>query len=127
MKTILNLVIVAICSLTLSCSNVPIRGASPVTNAGQSLNSLAAQATQAWIDYKAGRVDYAYAVSHALYAYQSIIQTKDDLKRLVTAWTGDGTFAEKLARIFEASTAPPEQKMEALAKGVTNSAVNKGA
>ena len=124
MKTILNFIIVTLCGITLSCSNVPIRGVSPVSTAGQDLNSLAAQATQAWVDYKAGRVDYAYAVSHALYAYQTIIKTSADVKRLVTAWTGDGTFAEKLARIFDASAAPPEAKSNALANGVLASASN---
>lgn len=122
MKTILNLILVLTCTISFSCSYVPVQGVSPVSTTGQDLNSLAAQATQAWIDYKAGRVDYAYAVSHALFAYQSISKTSTDVKALVLAWTGDGNFADKLARIFAASTAPPEAKMTALANGVVTAA-----
>lgn len=109
-----------------SCTTVPLNGPapSPVAATGQDLNTLAAQATQAYVDYKAGNVNYAWAVSQALTAYQTIVKTKDDVKKLVTAWTGDGTYAEKLARIFAASSAPPEAKMKALQNGTQSAAAN---
>lgn len=117
-------IIVSVC--LFGCSNVPIQGVSPVSTTGQDLNSLAAQATQAYVDYKAGRVDYAWAVSHMLTAYQTIAKTSGDVRSLVKQWSGDGTFAERMARVFAASTAPPEVKMKALAAGVTISAANTG-
>lgn len=117
-------IIVSVC--LFGCSNVPIQGVSPVSTTGQDLNSLAAQATQAYVDYKAGRVDYAWAVSHMLTAYQTIAKTSGDVRGLVKQWSGDGTFAERMARVFAASTAPPEVKMKALAAGVTISAANTG-
>lgn len=128
MKTLLRnfLLLTSAFILCLGCTTVPIQGSSPVTTTGQDVNTLAAQATQAWVDYKAGRVDYAYAVEHALYAYQTISKTSADVKALVTAWTGDGTLAEKLARIFAASSGPPEAKMKALAAGVGATAANRG-
>lgn len=128
MKTIIRLIAVISFTafLATSCTTVPIQGTSPVTTAGQDLNTLAAEATQVWADYKAGRVDYAYAVAHALYAYQTLSKTSTDVKALVKAWSGDGTYAEKLARIFAASNAPPEAKMNALADGVLAAASNEG-
>lgn len=126
MKTIFKFAVITACAFVTSCAEVPVKSSSAASTAGQDLNVLAAEATQAWVDYKAGRVDYAYAVSHMLYAYQNIAKTSADVKALVTQWTGDGTFAEKLARIFRDSTAPPEAKMNALANGVVASAANKG-
>lgn len=108
------------------CAHVPVQGVSAVSTTGQDLNTLAAQATQAYVDYKAGNANYAWAVSQALQAYQTIAKTNTDVKALVKAWTGDGTFAEKLARIFAASNAPPEAKMAAIANGVTAGAANSG-
>lgn len=112
--------------LQVACTNVPVQGVSPVTTAGQDVNALAAEATQVWIDYKAGRVDYAYAMAHGLYAYQTIVKTGADVKALVKAWTGDGTFADKLARIFTTSTSPPEATANAMANGLLATASDKG-
>lgn len=108
------------------CTTVPIQGTSPAAATGQDLNVLAAEATQVWADYKAGRVNYAYAVAKALYTYQTLLKTSADVKALVKAWSGDGTYAEKLARIFAASNAPPETKANALANGVLAAASNEG-
>lgn len=113
-------------SLLIGCTTVPIQGTSPVTTAGQDLNVLAAEVTQVWADYKAGRVNYAYAVAKALYTYQTLLKTSADVKALVKAWSGDGTYAEKLARIFAASNAPPETKANALANGVLAAASDQG-
>lgn len=120
-------ILIACLALTFSgCETVPIQGTSPVTATGQDLNVLAAEATQVWADYKAGRVDYAYAVAKALYTYQTLLKTSADVKSLVKAWSGDGTYAEKLARIFAASNASPEVKANALANGVLAAASNEG-
>lgn len=119
MKTLLQSLLLAVCCLALSCNTVPIQGTSTVTATGQDLNTLAAQATMAYSDYKAGNVNYAWAAAQALQAYQTISKTSTDVKALIQQWTGDGTFAEKLARSFRASNAPPQEKMKALAKSVT--------
>lgn len=108
----------------MGCSTVPLQGTSPVTTTGQDLNTLAAQATQAWAEYKAGNANYAWAAAQALQAYQTISKTKLDVEVLIRQWTGSGTFAQKLAAIFAASPAPPQAKLAALANGVTAGAAN---
>lgn len=122
-KLIALLLIMAAPMLFQSCTEVPVMGASPVTQTGQDLNSLAAQATQTYIDYKSGNINYAWLVEHGLWAYQTFIKTRDDLKRVVSIIGGPKTLGDKLAEAFGASNAPPEVKVAALAKGVNTAAV----
>lgn len=103
----------------VSCTNVPVTGVTPVSTTGQDLNSLAAQATQAYVDYKAGNVNYAWGIAHMLQAYQTIIKTKDDVKALALQWGAGRSYAERLANIFGSSNAPPPVKAKAIAAGVT--------
>lgn len=131
-KKIQKLVLVLIAAagtaaLFTNCQAVPVEGgASAVSTAGQSINDLAAQATQAWVDYQHGDINYGWAAVKGLYALSSAIKTKDDLKAVVTAWSGSGTFAEKLARIFAVSTAPPGTTAKAIASGISQKALDKG-
>jgi hypothetical protein len=52
-------------------------------------------------------------------AYALSAQTSTDVKALIAQWTGNTgdskALMDRLARIFNASTAPPETKMAALA------------
>lgn len=126
MKQRILAALILIAFIPISCTTVPLSGTSPVTTTGQDLNSLAAQATQAFADYKAGNANYAWAAAQALQAYQTISKTKGDVEVLIRQWTGSGTFAQKLASIFAASSAPPQAKLAALANGVSAGAATAG-
>jgi hypothetical protein len=104
-----------------------IPATAPITEAGQDLEAAVALATQAYVDKENGDTDFAWSIKKGIEVYQLYLETKQDVKAIVKQW-GDGTaagksFAEKLASLFAASTGSPEQKAEALAKGVQTAAL----
>jgi hypothetical protein len=104
--------------LLFGCTSVPIQGTSPVTTTEQDLNTLAAEVTKDYVDYKAGNVNWAWYAANVLYISEAAIKTKDDFESLLATWKVPGTFAEKLARVFAASTAPPAAKTATIAGAI---------
>jgi hypothetical protein len=104
-----------------SCGTPPTQtqvGGSAAVTVGLDAANAAAQATQAYIDVKAGNVDYAWAVAQGLQAYQLFVQTKADVANVVHMMGGDTTLAQKLAAIFGSASGTPAQKAAVLVKAV---------
>lgn len=119
-----------LCLLTSGCATGPVYSASPLAAVGSDFQANAADALQAYAEYKAGNVSMTWALMKMFNAYSLSAKTSTDVQALIKAWiggTGDGkTLADRLARIFNASTAPPETKMKALAQVTQTVAANKG-
>ena len=103
---------------------------SPIGIVGTDFQKAAAEALQAYADYKAGNGNMTWALSKMFNAYSLYAKTAPDVKALVAAWTGNAgdsrALMDRLARIFAASSAPPEVKMAALAEVAQSVAANKG-
>jgi hypothetical protein len=126
-----SLLLAASVALALqSCATGPVHPNSPLAVVGSDFTADAAAALQAYADYKAGNVSLTWALTKMFNAYALSTQTSTDVQSLIKAWTG-GTgdsraLADRLARIFNASTAPPQTKMAALAVVAQNVAQDKG-
>jgi hypothetical protein len=108
------------CSLTLpSCVEGPVYPKSPVAVVGDDFHKAAAEALQAYAEYKAGNANITWALVKMFNAYSLYTKSAPDVKALITAWTGNAgdsqELADRLVRIFGSSSAPPETKMAALA------------
>jgi hypothetical protein len=116
--------ILVFCLLTAGCATGPVYPSSPVAVVGSDFQKAAAEALQAYADYKSGNVDLTWALTKMFSAYSEYAQDSSDVKALIAAWTGNAgdsqELADRLARIFGASTAPPETKMAALAQIAQN-------
>lgn len=117
--------------LTSGCTSGPVYSSSPLAAVGADFTADASAALQAYADYRAGNESLTWALQQMFNAYALSAQTSSDVKALVAAWagrSGDGqALADRLARIFGGSTAPPETKMAALANVAQSVAQNKGA
>lgn len=125
LSCVLAFLIPIFCFGVTSCETPPTPGqiaSAPATTAGLDVASLATQATDIYNQVKTGNIDYAWAVAAGLNAYQTIIKTTADVKNVVAMFGGDATLAQKLAKIFGKSTAPPSATTAALASGVTTAA-----
>lgn len=104
---------------TTSCAQGPVYTSSAAAHVATDVELAAVQAMQAYADYKSGNADMLWALSKGVGAYQQIIQDASDVKLLAKAWTGNTgdsqKLADRLARIFAQSTAPPAQKAAAIA------------
>lgn len=122
--------LIAATLLCSSCANGPIYPNSPVAIVGSDFQQAAADALQAYADYKAGNVSLTWALMKMFNAYSLSAKSWADVKALIKAWTGNAgdsqILADRLARIFHDSTAPPEAKMAALAVIAQNVALEKG-
>ncbi len=122
-------VIGAICGSIFfaGCAGGPIYPQSPAAVVGSDFQVAAHDALAAWADYKAGNVDLAWALQKMFSAYTDLATAPADVKALVKAWTGNTgdsqALADRLARIFESSSAPPAAKMAALADAAGTAAV----
>lgn len=112
------------------CASAPARPDSPAAIVGSDFQAAASEALQAYADYKAGNHDITWALQKMFNAYSLYAKTSPDVKALIKAWAGNSgdsqALADKLARIFGASTSPPEVKMAALAQITQSVAQNKG-
>lgn len=96
-----------------------------VTRTGQDLTTLAAQAFQAYSDYKKGDKSYLWSINQGLQAYQQVVKTSADIKEVVKQF-GDSkvddatgqkrSLVDRLAILFNSSAALPEVKAAAIAK-----------
>lgn len=106
-------------SQLFGCANGPVYPNSPIAVVGSDFTADAAAAIRAYADYKGGNVNMTWALQQAFNAYALSAKTAADVKALVNAWAGGNVDAQKLAdrlaHIFNASSAPPEQKIAAFA------------
>lgn len=96
-----------------------------ITRTGQDLTTLAAQAFQAYSDYKKGDKSYLWSINQGLIAYQQFVKTSADIKEVVKQF-GDSkvddatgkqrSLIDRLALLFNSSAALPEVKAAAIAK-----------
>jgi hypothetical protein len=111
------------------CAQGPVMPGSPVAIVGGDFQEAAAEALQAYADYKAGNGNLVWAMQKMFNAYSLYGATSTDVKALIKAWAGSGTdgqtLADKLARIFGDSPHPPDVKMAALAEITQAVASNK--
>jgi sulfur relay (sulfurtransferase) DsrC/TusE family protein len=113
---------------TSSCARGPVYSGSAAANVATDVQAAATAALQAYAQYKAGNVNLTWALSHGAYAYQDILRTSADVKAFVKAWTGNTgdsqKLANRLARIFANSPAPPAEKTAAIAVAAQTVASN---
>lgn len=96
-----------------------------ITRTGQDLTTLAAQAFQAYSDYKKGDKSYLWSINQGLTAYRTLVKTSADIKEVVKQF-GDSkvddatgkqrSLIDRLAMLFNSSAALPEVKAAAIAK-----------
>lgn len=120
------------CSVTLpGCAQGPVYPHSPASIVGDDFQVAAHDALAAYAEYKAGNANITWALQKMFNAYSLYAQTAPDVKALIKAWTGNAgdsqALADRLARIFGSSPAPPETKMQALAQAAQNIATAKTA
>lgn len=113
-----------------SCAQGPVYPGSAAARVATDVEVAAVQALQAYADFQSGNVDMVWALSKGVNAYAQVVQEAGDIKLLAKAWTGNTgdsqKLADKLARIFAASAAPPAQKAAAIAKAAETVAARAG-
>lgn len=120
------------CSTTTSQATAAQANTSspPVADSVQDLHSLARQAADAYIAYQGGKTDFTWSVAAGIRAYQGIVQTAADFKRVAAQYTEGRkaglTFAQQLAQVFASSPAPPAQKAAVIAKALEQTAAAAG-
>jgi sulfur relay (sulfurtransferase) DsrC/TusE family protein len=111
------------------CAQGPVYPVSPVAVVGDDFQVAAHDALAAYAEYKAGNVNITWALQKMFNAYSLYAKSAPDVKALINAWTGNAgdsqELADRLARIFGSSPAPPETKMKALAQAAQNIATAK--
>jgi flagellar motility protein MotE (MotC chaperone) len=110
------------------CATAPLSTPAPAAAVASDVKAAAAQALEAYADYKAGNVNLLWSLSKGATAYQTLVKDASDIKALVQAWTGNTgdsqKLAARLARIF--GTTPPANAAAAIAEISTAVAANSG-
>jgi flagellar motility protein MotE (MotC chaperone) len=129
MKT--RILSLCVCSVVLfaGCAAAPTNATpSPAAVVASDVKAAAAQALEAYADYKAGNVNFLWSLSKGATAYQTLVKFPGDIKAVVKAWTGNTGDSQKLAdrlgRIF--ATMPPAAAAAVIAELSPAVAANRG-
>jgi sulfur relay (sulfurtransferase) DsrC/TusE family protein len=131
MKTLSAFLILTSAFFLGSCAQFPnANTTSPAANVASDVQRAATEAIADYADIKSGNANMAWALSKGAYAYEALVKTSADIKSLAKAWTGNTgdsqKLADKLARIFAASSASPAAKTAAIAAAAQGVAANTG-